>query len=132
MMQKQFITPKIFLLAGVIAITVLFVFSTEVIADKSKILLVPPPSVAKKINKTIILPGRDKPLCMEVDRRTRCEVRVDCKTKRNRIPGTPIADVLGIPANARIHVPGQACATFDYDNGKENTAWRCSDGWCWP
>lgn len=124
MMQKQFITPIKFWLAGVIAITALFTFSTKVIAGQK-----PFAPIAADEREIVNLNGED--LCFILDRRT-CQVQVKCEDWKTRLPYRSIREVLGLPRDAIIFVPRQSCPTFDYDNGKINTEWRCSGGRCYP
>ena len=110
-MQKQFITPIKFWLAGVIAITVLFAgcSSTTLIKGHDK-------GVGKNITETKewVLGGeapqihRGKKICLRIDPETGCNRPVKCKGGAPRTDGKLLKDFLKLPdssPNPHITVP---------------------------
>lgn len=148
-MQKQFITPIKFWLAGVIAITVLFTVSGCQTVS-SQVNAVENGKSASQVNAgkindhkindqinfkvTKILETVDgKKLCVEVDPITRCEKGVKCDFQLTAPEHKSLAEILNFKLDVRITIPGMICPIFDIDTGLPNTMWRCSGYWyCSP
>lgn len=125
MMQRQFIIPIKFWLVGVIAITALFVFSTEVIAKKEVLE-----------SKVFINEDNGKKVCLRIIRKKGkgCYQAVKCKGFNSFKPekatprrdGESLKDFLKLKGpEPLIKAPGNSCQTVLIDNGYPNTYSVC-------
>jgi hypothetical protein len=125
MMQKQFASSIKYWLAGVIAITALFAFSTEVIA-KGKVLE----------SKVFINDDNGKKVCLRIipKKGKGCYQAVKCRGFNSFKPekatprrdGESLKEFLKIKdAEPLIQAQGNACQTVIIDNGYPNTFSVC-------
>jgi len=126
-MQKQFITPIKFWLAGLIAITALFAVSTEVIAKGDK---------KGEVSKSTVFNDNGKRVCLQIDPKTGCDEVVKCKEFNPfklgppslRRDGKPLKEFLQLPPGfpePKLAIPGNACAVVIVDDGRSDSYSVC-------
>lgn len=122
-MQKPFITPIKFCLAGVIAITVLFAVSTEVIAKG-------------KVSKSSILIAPDgKRACLRILPENGCYQVVECKgfdslkpeSAKERTDPKTLKEALKLSGKYEpsIKTPGDICQLVIFDDGSPDSYQVC-------
>ena len=78
---------------------------------------------------TQIIRTEDKgEVCIKLDKISQCGTAVDCKTNKP-LDRFSVKEIFGVKY---IEVPGSPCDSFTADNGRGNTRYYCSGGWCFP
>jgi hypothetical protein len=74
-------------------------------------------------------------VCVKVDPVTKClKEAVLCETLMPRTDGVPVKEILRAKDRPveYVAIPNNPCQNFVFDNGKGNTTYYCSGGYCYP
>ena len=74
-------------------------------------------------------------VCVKVDPVTKClKEAVLCETLMPRTDGIPVKEILLAKDGPveYVAIPNNPCQNFVFDNGKGNTIYYCSGGYCYP